>query len=170
MKLPLNVKLGIIAGLVNCIAWFGIAKAIGYYTIAVDQYRYFVTLILLCLGICVSVYYERKSVGGFIEFKTAMKTGFLYTLILGFFLAVFNFIYYKFIAVDAIDYFLNEARRTMEEGKVKPEDIDKNIEVLKSYFGPFRMMMSTVIIGIILSLLSAAIFRKKNPIVPFSEN
>ena len=154
----------------NCVAWFGIAKAFGYYTIAVDQYRYFVTLILLCLGICVSVYYERKTAGGFIEFKTAMKTGFLYTLILGFFLAVFNFIYYKFIAVDAIDYFLNEARRTMEEGKVKPEDIDKNIEVLKSYFGPFRMMMSTVIMGIILSLLSAAIFRKKNPIVPFSEN
>ena len=170
MKLPLNVKLGIAGGILNCIAWFAFSKVFGYYTISVDQYRYYVTLLLLLAGVFVSVYYERKEFGGYIEFKEALKSGFLFTLVLGFFLAVFNFIYYKFIAVDAIDYFLNEARKTMEDGKVKEELITKNLEVLKSYFGPFRMLMSTVIMGVILSLLAAAIFRKKNPVIPFSEN
>lgn len=170
MKLPLNVKLGIGSGILNCIAWFIFSKTLGYYSIAVDQYRYYVTLLLLLLGIFISVYYERKNSGGYIEFRDAVKAGFLFTLILGAFLAVFNFIYYKFIAVDAVDYFLNEARKTMEEGKIKEEDIVKNLEVLKSYFGPFRMLMSTVIMGIILSVLSAAIFRKKKPAIPFSEN
>ena len=33
MKLGLNVKLGIVAGLINCIAWFAFSKALGYYNL-----------------------------------------------------------------------------------------------------------------------------------------
>ena len=172
MKLSLNVKLGIIAGILNCIAWYVFSKTVvnGYYNIAVDQYRYYVTLLLLLLGIFISIYNERKTLGGCIHFKEALKTGFLYTLVLALFLGVFNFLYYKFIAVDAVEHFLNDARFTMKEAKVKDEDIGKNLEVMKDYFGSFRMFMSTVIMGVILSLLSSAIFRRKNPVVPFSEN
>ncbi len=170
MKLSLNVKLGIVAGLINCIAWYAFARIFGYYTIAVDQYRYYVTLLLLLTGIFISIYFERKNLNGYIHFKEGLKTGFLYTIVLALFLGVFNFLYYKFIAVDAIDYFLNEARKTMQEGKVKEEDIGKNLEVIRSYFGAFRMFMSTVIMGVILSLLSSAIFRRKAPAETFSEN
>ena len=170
MKLPLNVKLGIAAGLLNCLAWFIFSKIFGYYTVSVDQYRYYVTLLFLLIGIFISVYYERKNGGGYIEFRDALKSGFLYTLVLGAFLGIFNFIYYKFIAVDAVDFFLSEARKKMQEGNVKEEDIGKNLEVIKSYFGSFRMLMSTVIMGVIMSLLASSIFRKKKPVVPFSEN
>ncbi len=170
MKLPLNVKLGIGAGVINCIAWFVFSKIFGNYTIAVDQYRYYVTLLLLLIGIFISIYFERKNQNGFIHFKEGLKTGFLYTLVLAAFLGIFNFLYYKFIAVDAVDYFLNEAKKTMQDAKVKEEEIGKNMEVIRSYFGSFRMFMSTVIMGVILSLLSSAILRKKNPTIPFSEN
>ncbi len=170
MKFSLNIKLGIIAGVINCIAWYAFSKSLGCYELKVDQYRYYVTLLVLLFGIFISVYMERKNQNGFIQFKEALKTGFVYTLVVAVFLGAFNYIYYKFIAVDAVDYFLNQAQKTMKEGKVSDEDILKNLEVIRSYFGSFRMLMSTVIMGLILSLLSSAILRKKNQMVAVSEN
>jgi hypothetical protein len=41
----------------------------------------------------------------------------------------------------------------------------KNLEVMHSYFGSFRMLMSTLLLGVIFSLLAAAVFRKKNKMV-----
>ncbi len=85
-------------------------------------------------------------------------------------LAFFNYVYYKFIIPDAVDYFLSEARKSMIEGKVKEEGIVKSLEVIKSYFGSFRMFMSTLILGLIISLIAGGILRKKNPSTIFSAN
>lgn len=169
MKISLSIKLGIAAGIINCIAWYFIAQSLGYYSFAVEQYRYYITLLLLLFGISISIYFERKNKGGFIQFKEAAKYGILYTLALSFILAVFNYIYYQFIIPDAVDYFVSEARKSMIEGNVKEEEILKSTEIVKSYFGYFRMFMSTLIFGVILSFIAAAILRKKNPL-PFSEN
>jgi len=169
MKISLNIKLGIVAGLINCIAWYFIAKSLGYYSFAIEQYRYYITLFLLLFGISISIYFERKNRGGFIEFKDAAKSGILYTIALAFILGLFNYIYYKLLIPDAVDYFVSEARKSMVEGKVKEEDITKSLEMVVSYFGSFRMFMSTLIIGVILSLITGAIFRKKNP-HPINEN
>jgi hypothetical protein len=170
MKISLNVKLGIAAGLINCIAWYTFAKSLGYYSLNIEQYRYYVTLFLLFAGIFTSVFFERKSNAGYIDFKDAVKCGVLYTIVLALCLAVFNSIYYRFIAVDAIDYFVNDAKKLMEADKLKAEDITLNLDRIKSYFGSFRMFMSTVIMGVIISLLAGAVLRKKRAIIPFSEN
>ena len=57
----------------------------------------------------------------------------------------------------------------MIEGKVTEENIAKSIETVINYFGFFRMLMSTLIMGVILSLIAGALLRKKNP-QPFSAN
>jgi hypothetical protein len=170
MKITLNVKLAVAAGLINCIAWYAFAKSLGYYSLNIEQYRYYVTLFLLFSGIFMSVLFERKSSGGFIDFKDAVKCGILYTIVLGIILAIFNFIYYKYIAVDAIDYFVSDARKLMEADKLKAEDITLNLDRIRSYFGSFRMFMSTLIMGTLVSLLAGAVLRKKRSILPFSEN
>lgn len=167
MKIGLNVKLGIVAGIINCAAWYAFAKSLGYYSINIEQYRYYVTLLLLFSGIFLSVYFTRKSTAGFIDFKDAVKCGILYTLVLASILALFNYIYYKYIATDAIDYFLGDARKLMEADKLKEADILKYLETLQSYFGFFRMFMSTLLLGIIISLLFGAILRKKRAIIEF---
>ena len=169
MKINLGIKLGLAAGIINCIAWYAIANSLGYYSFAIEQYRYYTTLLLLLIGIAISIYFERKNKGGFIEFKEAAKCGILYSLALSLILAVFNYIYYSFIIPDAVDYFVSEARKSMIAGKVKEENIIKSLETVESYFGFFRMFMSTLIMGVILSLIGSAILRKKNP-HPFSEN
>lgn len=170
MKITLNVKLGIVAGIINCIAWYAFAKSLGYYSMNIEQYRYYVTLLLLFSGIFISVYFDRKNNGGFIDFKDAVKSGILYTIVLGLILAVFNYIYYQFIATDSIEYFLGDARKLMEKDKLKEEDILKTLETIKSYFGFFRMFMSTLIMGVLISLLAGAVLRRKSPVIPFSEN
>ena len=163
MKITLNIKLGIAAGIINCVVWYLIAKSLGYYSFTIEQYRYFATLILLLFGITISIYFERKNKNGFIEFKDAVKSGIVYSLVLCVILAIFNYIYYKYMVPDAVEYFASEVKKTMVAAKAKEEDITKNLETVKSYFGSFRMFMSTLILGILLSLIAGAILRKKNP-------
>lgn len=170
MKIGINVKLGIIAGVINCAAWYAFAKSLGYYSLNIEQYRYYVTLILLLLGIFISIYFERKNNKGCIDFKNAVKCGILYTLVIALILAIFNYLYYKFIAVDAIDFFVADVRKKMEADKLKEENIVSTVEVVRSYFGQFRIFMSTVIMGVIISLISGAFLRRKNSTPPFSEN
>ncbi len=162
MKIGINVKLAIAAGLINCIAWYIIARSLNYYSFNVEQYRYYVTLLLLLIGIPVSIFYERKHNNGFIEFKDALKCGVLYSIVLSFSIALFSYTYYKFIVPDAISFFVSEAKKSMIESKVKEGDIPKNIELVISYFGSFRVFMSTLIIGLLMSLAASAILRKKN--------
>ena len=170
MKISLNIKFGVVAGIINCIVWYCIAKSLNYYSFSVEQYRYYSTLLLLLVGIFISIYFERKGKGGFIEFKEAVKSGILYSILLSLLLAIFNYVYYTFLIPDAVDYFVSEAKKSMIEGKLKEEDIAKSLEVVKSYFGSFRMFMSTLILGIIFSLIAGGIFRKKNPLPTFSAN
>lgn len=163
MKITLNVKLGILAGIINCGIWYAVARSMNYYSFEIDRYRYYATMLLLLFGIFFSVFFAKKANNGFLEFKDGLRTGFLFTLVLGIILGIFNYVYYSFIAPDAVDFFLSEAKKTMLEAKLTEQEIPKQLEVVQSYFGSFRMMMSTVIMGTILSLLSAAIFRKKDP-------
>ncbi len=163
MKIGLNVKLGFTAGIINCVAWYCFAMSLTFYSLNVEQYRYYVTLLLLLFGVFISVFLERKNKNGFLEFKNAVKYGIVYTLSLATILAIFNYIYYKYIATDAIDYFISDAKKSMALGGMKEEDIVKSLVNVKSYFGSFRVFMSTTILGILLSLLAGAIFQKRDP-------
>ena len=108
MRIGINIKFGIAAGIINCAAWYFIAKSLGYYSLDIYSYKYYITLLLLLVGVFTSIYFERKSKGGFIDFRHALKTGILYALILSLFLFIFNFVYHKYITPDAIDFFASE--------------------------------------------------------------
>ncbi|MDQ3047616.1 MAG: DUF4199 domain-containing protein [Bacteroidota bacterium] len=170
MKISWSIKLGIIAGILNCIAWYLYARSMNYYSFEVDRYRYYTTLLCLLAGIFSSIYLEKRSNGGFIEYKNAAKSGILFTLVLSISLAIFNYVYYSVLVPDLVDYFLSEEKKAMLDLKLDGEIIAKNQEMLRSYFGSFRMFMSTLIIGVIISLVAAAVLRKKNPVAVFSEN
>lgn len=171
MKISLSIKLAIVAGLINCIAWYGIAKSLDFYSLNIGQYRYFTTLLLLIFGIVISIYFERKNNGGFIDFKEAAKFGVLYSFILALILAGFNYVYYKFIIPDAIDFFVSEERNAWLAHNRTLEETNKYLTdyYIPSY-GTFHVLMTTIILGIILSLIAAAIFRKKKSLTSFSAN
>jgi hypothetical protein len=170
MKIGFNIKLAVIAGIVNCLAWLGYSKTMGYYSLNIYNYRFFTTILLVIIGVFVSIYFERKAQGGFIQFKIALKTGVVYSLVLGVILSLFNFIYHKLIVPDAIEFFVSEERKAwLAHGKTL-EDVNKYlVEYYIPTFGPFHILMTTIMWGIMFSLFASAIFRKKNPHT-FSEN
>jgi hypothetical protein len=171
MKSSLHVKFGIGAALINCIAWYTFSKSLTYYEVAaIDKYRLLTTIGLLLIGIPLSIFFNRKENNGFLEFKGGFKTGMLYTLLLASVLAVFNYLYYKFIAPDAIDYYVADAKNQILSQKIKPEDLPKFEEAVRNYFSSFKMFMSTVLMGLVVSLATAGILQRKGPSIPFSEN
>jgi drug/metabolite transporter (DMT)-like permease len=172
MKGSLTIIVGIVAGIINCVAWYALSRHFTYYdVVSVDTYRQAITVSLIIVGVFLVVFFKRKENNGFLQFKEGFKTGILYALLLGLCLAVFNYIYYKFIAPDAIEYYLSEQKKLlMATIKVKPEDLPKFEEMVRSAFSSFKMLMQTVLIGVIISLIAAGIIQKKAPALPFSEN
>lgn len=171
MKGSLNITMGIGAGIINCIAWYALSRSFTYYEVAtIDKYRLLITISLLVAGVFLSIFFQRRENNGFLGFKTAFKTGILYTLLLGLALAVFNYVYYKYIAPDAIDFYVSEAKKQVLDAKARPEDLPKFEEAVRSYFSSFKMFMSIVMMGVIISLVAAGILQKRSPAIPFSEN
>ena len=131
MKITLNIKLGIAAGVINCIAWYAFAKALGYYSQDVYLYKFLVTLFLLIVGIFASIYFERKKEGGLIEFKNALKSGVLFALIFATILSIYSHVYHEVIAVDVIDYFVSEERKA---GLALGKPLDEINKTLIEYY------------------------------------
>ena len=82
MKIGINVKLGVIAGLIICIAWYAFAKSLGFYAVEVYIYRNYVSLAVLILGIFLTVFLTRKSKNGFLEFSQGLRAGVVYSLVI----------------------------------------------------------------------------------------
>lgn len=163
MKISINVKLGVLAGMINCIAWYGVAKQLGFYSIEVYVIRNFVTLGLLATGIFITVYMAKKNNNGFLEFNNALKAGVIYSLILALTLAIFNYVYYTYITPDTIDYFLSEVKKDAIAHHVKDADMQKFLEAERSNFSSYKLIPPVLFFGLVISLLAGAIFQKKDP-------
>ena len=169
MKIGINIKLGVIAGLINCLAWYGFAKKLGFYTVEVYIYRNYVTLAVLIIGVFLSVFLTKRNQKSFIEFKQGLRTGLVYSLVLAVILAIFNYVYYTYITPDTIEYFLSEARKSDFAQKLPAADLPKFLDSEKSNFSSFKLIPPIIFFGLISSLLAASAFQKKNP-AAFSEN
>lgn len=171
MKNSLNAILGLTAGIINCIAWYLISRRLTYYEVAaVENYNTVVMLILLFIGISVCLFFKRRSNNGFLPFKEAFRTGLLYAFILSLILAIFSYIYYKFIAPDAIEFYISEAKKYLPATEVTPDKIPLLEERIKKIFSPFKTLMTSFIWGLVVSLITSGIFQKKAPVLPYSEN
>ncbi len=161
-NIGLNVKLGITSGLLICLVWFFAAKFLGYYSLQIYSYKFYSTLLFLLLGIFVSAFYERKINGGVIDFKRAVKTSLLYCIVLAVVITIFNFLYHKFIAVDAVDYFVSQEKQAWIANNRTETEVKKYLEqYYVPSFGSFHTFMTTLIWGVLLSLLAGAVVRKK---------
>lgn len=170
MKIGINVKLGIVAGLLICIAWFAFAKSIGFYSVEVYIYRNYVTLGLLIIGIFLSVFLTKRNQGGFLDFSQGLRAGVLYSLIIALFVMIFNYVYFKFITPDTIDFFMSEAKNSDFAKTLKESELNEFLVAQRSTFSSWKLVPPILFFGLISSLIASAIFQKKNPVPPFSEN
>ena len=121
-------------------------------------------LILLYLGI---KSFRDKSLGGYMSFGKGFKGGAAISLIFGLVMTVLNFIYFKFINTN----FTENMLLMLEEQFVKQGQTDEVIEqimgIYEVIFQPIPMTLigffSALIMGLIFSLIFAAILKKEVP-------
>jgi hypothetical protein len=167
MKLHISIILGLIAGLIFSVAWYLLARSIGFYSVSVYIYTYFVKLGLILIGVFLSVLLVKRKNAGFLEFKTALQTGMIYAVVFAVVVALFNFIYYRYISPDTLDYFVSEARKHGETVlKLKDADLTKFMDAERTRLDSFTVIILPILFwGLIISLLAGAILQKKKAVL-----
>jgi hypothetical protein len=164
MKFPISVIAGLVAGLILSVLWYVMAVSMGFYSVDVFIAVYLVKLGLIIAGVFISVFLIKRKNKGFLEFKTALQTGMLFCIVFAVIASIFNFIYYKYITPDTIDFFVSEARRYGETtAKLKGEDLTKFLDAERGRFGSFTVIPPILFWGLIVSLIAGLVFQKKDP-------
>jgi hypothetical protein len=106
----------------------------------------------------------KDQLGGFITFGEGFSAGFRYAIFAGVLIAVFTFIYLTFLNPDIMVKAAENARAQMEAKGMSADDIDKAINMTKKIgpaIGSFVIAILDTIIGIIIALIGASVFKKE---------
>jgi hypothetical protein len=115
----------------------------------------------------------RDQLGGFLTFGQGFSAGFRYAVIAGLMLAVFIYIYLTFLSPQILDQSIASQQDKFKEQGMSAEQIEKANEIGKKYgslIGASGAAIGTAVIGAILSLIGAAIFKKEPTIDDIERN
>jgi hypothetical protein len=132
---------------------------------------------VIILGVYVLLTLDlKKKVGGYWTFKEAFRGIFFMSLVANISSTVFNFVFYKFIEPSAFDkvvgYVTEGLTSTYEKMGMNQDAIDKAMESviknLKAQYQPepldfLKTLGILLLVGIVMSLIFAAIFKKNPP-------
>ncbi|MBP2833193.1 DUF4199 domain-containing protein [Aquimarina sp. U1-2] len=137
---------------------YTIQEAIGYTTMVVS-------LVFIYFGIR---YYRDHENKGIVSFGTALWIGVVISLIAGLSFGILDVIYIKYIHPDFVtEYYMHHVdtlRNTLSEAEfqIELEKLESQKELFSNTFFNFFLMFATVlIIGFIVSLISAVILQRK---------
>lgn len=118
----------------------------------------------------------RKKIGGFWSFKDALKGIFIMSLVANVGSSIFNYLFYKFIepgAYDKVVGIVSEGMASTYEKMGMSQDVidqamEKVLEGLKSQYQPspldfIKNLGIIILVGFVVSLIFAAIFKKNPP-------
>ena len=139
---------------------------------------YGIGLMLVSLGFYIFFTLDlRKKIGGYWNFKTALKGIFLMAFTAGLLGILFNFVFYKFVEPGAFEKISGHISAgltsTLENLGMQQEQIDeaveKQLETMKGQFDPTftdlaRNFGIAILVQFIMSLIFAAIFKKEQPV------
>lgn len=110
----------------------------------------------------------RDELGGFITFNQGFSAGFRYAVFNGLLLAVFTYLYLAILSPAIFEKSLEASQNQMATKGMSQEQIDKAMEIAKKWGpvgGAFFLAIWYAIVGAIISLIGAAIFKKeKSPL------
>ena len=110
---------------------------------------------------------REESPGKYMSYGKGVATGFLISLYSGLMSAVYNFIHFKFVNTEFVDYQMQIVRAQWEAKGMSADQMEKADGVARMFMGPVAMAIITVIMsvffGLILSLIIAAILKRPAP-------
>jgi hypothetical protein len=165
-----GVIIAIISIAIQVIMYYAMPSLFGSYVTGIG-----ISCVLLVIYVLLTLDMKKK-IGGFWTFKEALKGIFLMSFIANVGSSIFNFIFYKFIepnAYDKIVGFVTEGlTSTYEKMGLSQDKMDEALsqveKTLKSQFQPsildfIKALGIAILIGFIMSLIFAAIFKKNPP-------
>jgi hypothetical protein len=109
----------------------------------------------------------RDQLGGFLTFGQGFSSGFRYAVIGGLILAVFIYIYLTFLSPQILEQSIAAQQDKFKEQGLTSEQIDRANEIGKKYgpiIGAFGAAIGCAVLGAILALIGAAIFKRERTI------
>jgi len=102
--------------------------------------------------------------GGYMTFGTGFSAGFRYSVFTGLLIGVFIAIYLWILSPEVLEKSLEASRAQMEEREMSSAEIEKAMGIAHSigpWMGAFFSALLYTIVGAVLALIGAAIFKKE---------
>ncbi len=115
----------------------------------------------------------KDEIGGFITFGEGFSAGFRYALFTGLVIAVFVYLYCAILSPAVFDKALEASRAKMEAQNMSSDQIERGMSIAKKWgplMGAFGTAVVYPIIGALISLIGAAIFKKERSAYDIVEN
>lgn len=162
---PLNMslKFGMIGGLVMIIA------SLVFYLFDMRD-SLLINLLVMLIIIFISIYlaqvnHRDQELGGYMKYGRSFGVGMLTSLFIGILSAIFTIVLIKFVDPSITEQQLEVQRQAMIEQGLSDEEIEQGVKFYMMLFGSpifmfFAGLFNALILGLIISLVSAAFTRK----------
>jgi len=110
----------------------------------------------------------RDQLGGFISFGDAFLAGFLFSVFAGILSAIFIYVYYSYLSPQVYQQVLDAQRAAMEAKNMPSDQVDQGMKIMNNYgiiITTGMVVVLTPIIGAVIALIGAAIFKKERSIL-----
>ena len=162
---PSSAKVAIKWSLIYVLVAIVITYASEIAKLSVNSPVKYVTYLFLIIFLLLAQKEHKDKLGGYIKFGDAFVTGLLYGIFTGVLTAIFVYLYLSILSPEVFAQALEQQRQAMaDSGKMSSDQIDHAMDIAKKY-GPVLGAIVTVfiyaILGVIIGLIGAAIFKKE---------
>jgi len=129
---------------------------------------------LLFIGFMFLTQKEYRDVnGGYLTFGEGFKAGFLFAILSGIVLAVFTYLYFAVLSPEMLEKIIASTEAKMAAKGLSQEQVDQAMSYTRKFLSPVGVTISAIIgavvMGAIIALIGAAIFKKDRPPVLISD-
>ncbi len=159
----IGVRYGILTGLAGIV----LSLALNV-TKMHDSGLKWMSLVIMVGGLWMAHAEYKKQHGGFLEYSQGLSIGMVLSGLYGVLTAIFTYVYTSFIDPTLMTTQLETARAQMEaKGNMTEEQIDQGMNMAAKFMSPgalfFMIIISSLIMGLILSLIMSAITKNSRP-------
>ena len=127
----------------------------------------FLNVAITAVFVFMAIREVRHQNSGFLSFGKGFSTGMKVTLIGGVLCAVFSYIYFAFLNPSMITFIRMKQEEEMLKSGMSDEMVEKYAGNMETWTNPGMMavysLVGMLLIGLVASLISAAILKKDNP-------
>jgi hypothetical protein len=132
-----------------------------------SKLNYLSNLILLGGIIWAQINFRDKQMSGFISYGKSFTVGFLTALFAGLILAIYTYIFYKYISPGTIDEIMQVSEQKMMEQGLDDQELDMALSMARKFNNPvvysIFAILGNAFIGLVISLLSSIFIKRENP-------